>query len=255
MTINPASPVSPSQQIAGALRDDIRSGLLPEGARLPSTAQLTERFGVAYQTARQAINSLKAEGLVEGHVGRGVFVKQRPQMMRLGSERYSRRIRQAGKAPFQAEADAAGLHWRQEILELSTVPAPAWVAEWFGIEAGADVFVRRRRTWIEDSPTQLADSYYSLDAVSGTLVTQENTGPGGSYARLEERGYRIVRFREELTSRPPTHEEAVSLRLKPGVAVIELHRIAFTETGPVEVFRSVMAGDRYTFAYEFEAPE
>jgi hypothetical protein len=67
----------------------------------------------------------------------------------------------------QAEVEERGLSWRQEILELATVAAPAWVAEWFGIETNEPVFVRRRRTWIEGSPTQLADSYYLLADVEG----------------------------------------------------------------------------------------
>lgn len=255
MSVNRAGDVSPSQQIAADLRQEIRSGELPEGARIPSTAQLMERYGVAYQTARQAVAALRAEGLVDSKTGSGVFVRRRPHMVRLGSDRYARRVRDRGQAPFQAEAEAAGLSWSQEVLELGTVPAPAWVAEWYEIEPGTDVFVRRRRTWLADDPTQLADSYYLPEIVEGTAITTEDSGPGGSYARLDEAGHRIERFREELQARPPTPEEAKGLHLHPGVPVIELHRIAYSASGPVEVFRSVLASDRHTFAYEFEAPE
>jgi GntR family transcriptional regulator len=255
MSVNRARAVSPSQQIAADLRQEIRSGDLPEGARLPSTAQLMERYGVAYQTARQAVSALRAEGLVDSKPGNGVFVRHRPHTVRLGSQRYARSVRERGQAPFQAEAESAGLNWSQEILELAIVPAPAWVADWFEIEAGADVFVRRRRTWLANEPTQLGDSYYLPAVVEGTAITTENSGPGGSYARLEEAGHHIERFREEIQARPPTPEEAEALNLHPGVPVVELHRIAYSATGPIEVFRSVLAGDRHTFAYEFEAPE
>ncbi|MGY0388182.1 GntR family transcriptional regulator [Nocardioides sp. WG-D5] len=255
MSSNRPGRLTPSQRIAEDLRTEIRTGALEEGERLPSTAQLMERYGVAYQTARQAIAALKAEGLIDSRAGSGVFVRRRPPLIRLGSARYSRRLRERGQAPLQAEAETAGLDWRQEILELGITPAPSWVAEWFGIEPGAETFVRRRRTWVEGEPTQLADSYYLPEVVRGTLVTEENTGPGGSYARLEEAGHHIIHFREELEARQPTPEEAEEIQLPSGVPVIELHRIAFTTGGPLEVFRSVMAGNRHTFAYEFEAPE
>lgn len=254
MAIDQSDPKSPAQQIADQLRTVIRSGDLAPGDRVPSTSQLMETYGVAYQTARNAIDALKGEGLVETRKGAGAFVRRLPPMIRLGSDRYSRAVRDGGKAPFQAEAETAGLTWSQEILALETVPAPAWVAEWFDIPTGTEVFARRRRTLLEGVPTQLGDSYYRLEVVEGTAIMQEDTGPGGGYARLEERGHKLTRFREELASRQPTPEEVSALRLSRGTTVVELHRIAFAEAGPVEVFRSVLAGDRHTFAYEFEAP-
>lgn len=255
MTINPSDPRSPSRQIADALRERIISGELAPGAALPSERELVEEHGTAPQTARQAVALLKNEGLVVGIRGRGVFVREKPPIIRVGSDRFARHYRDVGKAAFQAEVEAAGLEWRQEMLELAEVASPAWVAKWFGIEPGALVFVRRRRTWIENYPTQLADSYYRLEMIEGTTIREENTGPGGSYQRLEERGYRLTKFREEIEARMPSPDESKALRLVPGTPVAELHRIAFAGEQPVEVFRSVMAADRHVFAYEFPAPE
>jgi GntR family transcriptional regulator len=255
MTIDRSDPRSPSRQIADDLRVAIRNGDLAPGEKLPSERELVERYGTAAQTARQAVSTLKAEGLVDGQAGRGVFVRKPPPIFRVGSERYARWRRDEGKAPLQAEVEARGLEWSQEILELATVPAPEWVSKWFGIPSGTKVFVRRRRTWVEGAPTQLADSYYRLKDVRGTRIMQEDTGPGGGYARLEERGLRLRRFREEIAIRMPTPEEQRGLQLGPGIPVAELHRIAYTDDRPIEVFRSIMAGNSHVFAYEFDAPE
>ncbi|HEY9411201.1 MAG TPA: GntR family transcriptional regulator [Jiangellaceae bacterium] len=256
MSIDRLDPRSPSRQIADDLRTAIESGEIPAGGKLPSERELVEKYGIAPQTARQAVALLKTEGLVDGQPGRGVFVRERPPMIRIGSDRYSRSRRDKGLAPFQAEAEERGLTWSQEVLELAEVPAPAWVAEWFSIDAGTTVFVRRRRTWLDGKPTQLADSYYELATVEGTRIREEDTGPGGGYARLEEKGLHLARFREEIALRMPSPDEARSLKLSPGVPVAELHRIAFVEVRrPIEVFRSVMAGDMHVFAYEFEAAE
>jgi GntR family transcriptional regulator len=84
---------------------------------------------------------------------------------------------------------------------------------------------------------------------------EEDTGPGGAYARLEERGLRLKRFREEITIRMPTPEEARGLHLGPGIPVAELYRIAYTDERPLEVFRAIMSGDSHTFAYDFDLPE
>lgn len=253
MSIDRTDPRSPSRQIADALRFAISSGNLNPGDKIPSERELVETYGIAPQTARQAVNLLKSEGLVEGQPGRGVFVRKQPPMLRVGSDRYARRWRDQGKAPMQAEVEERGLSWRQEILDLATVPAPDWVAEWFAIEADEPVFVRRRRTWIEGSPTQLADSYYLLADVEGTRIMEEETGPGGGFARLEEKGLKLERFREELVARMPTPEETRGLQLGPGMPVVELHRISFTSDRPVEVFRSVMVSGGHVFAYDFDA--
>ncbi|MGH3517595.1 MAG: GntR family transcriptional regulator [Haloechinothrix sp.] len=256
MSINPADSRTPAEQIADHLRHAIRSGDLAPGDKLPSERQLATRYGVSTTTAARAIERLRDEGLVASKAGAGRFVRRQRKLVRVGSDRYARWRRAAGKAPFQAEMEEAGIKWRQEILELAEVPADELVAHWLSVETGTSVWVRRRRTWAEDEPTQLADSYYPLEVVKGTAIQQEDTGPGGGHARLEERGYRIARFREEIRIRMPSNEELVALQMSGGTPVAELHRITYTGKGEVvEFFRSVMAGDRHVFGYEFEAPE
>ncbi|MGH3569621.1 MAG: GntR family transcriptional regulator [Pseudonocardia sp.] len=184
------------------------------------------------------------------------FVRKPRPIVRVGSDRYARWRQSAGQAPFQAEMEEAGIEWRQEILELAEVPADDVAARWLGVDVGALVWVRRRRRSAEGAPTQLADSYYRLDIVAGTKILDENTGPGGGHARLEDKGYRIERFREELRIRMPSHLEGQALHLTGGVPVVELHRITYSKDDEVvEFFRSVMAADRHDFGYEFDAPE
>lgn len=62
------------ERIAEDLREQIRSGQLPKGSALPSTKNLIDQYGVAYGTIRDAIRQLKAEGLIEGRPGDGVYV-------------------------------------------------------------------------------------------------------------------------------------------------------------------------------------
>jgi DNA-binding GntR family transcriptional regulator len=51
-------------QIADALREQLRSGEYPPGARLPSERELVERWGVSSRTIRVALDQLRGEGLV-----------------------------------------------------------------------------------------------------------------------------------------------------------------------------------------------
>jgi GntR family phosphonate transport system transcriptional regulator len=62
------------RRIAQALSAEIGPGGLQPGARLPTEAQLTARFGVNRHTVRRAIESMTRAGLVRVEQGRGSFV-------------------------------------------------------------------------------------------------------------------------------------------------------------------------------------
>lgn len=70
--IDATSPEWPRDQVARIIRERIRSG--DWSPRLPSQMQLAEELGVAPKTIEKALDILKAEGLVYGVPGRGVFV-------------------------------------------------------------------------------------------------------------------------------------------------------------------------------------
>jgi DNA-binding GntR family transcriptional regulator len=63
------------EQLAGILRDMIKSGEIATDRPLPSVKTLMQRYGVAQGTAEHAVRVLKDEGLVRSVRGKGVFVK------------------------------------------------------------------------------------------------------------------------------------------------------------------------------------
>lgn len=247
------------RQISDDLRDAIDSGEYGPRALLPSITELTKRYGVARNTANQALKTLEQEGLIQPLGGRGWIVRTRPRPRRHGIERYSRSRwspQGDGQAILVAEVAGQGLTAKQVIRELAEVPAPENVAERLGIPPGTTVWVRRRTTYIADRAHQIADSYYELEVVEGTLIREAQTGPGGGFARLEEAGYHLEKIREELSARMPTASEAGILGLPAGTPVVELTRTTITDTGrPVEVMCAVIAGDMSTFDYLFPIPD
>ncbi len=69
-----ASPLPLYLQIRNQLRDAIVRGDLVEGQQLPPERQLARRLAVNRTTVVNAYRDLAADGLVEGHVGRGTVV-------------------------------------------------------------------------------------------------------------------------------------------------------------------------------------
>jgi GntR family transcriptional regulator len=65
-------------QVASVMRQRINSAHWVEGERISTLEELEEEFGVARVTIRQAIELLRAEGLLQAQQGRGTFVSGRP---------------------------------------------------------------------------------------------------------------------------------------------------------------------------------
>ena len=62
-------------RIAAALREDIASGLLPAGTRLPTHRELAEALGVTVGTVTRAYAEAARQNLIGGEVGRGTYVR------------------------------------------------------------------------------------------------------------------------------------------------------------------------------------
>jgi len=243
----------PYRQIADQLRRAIQRGDLEPGGRVPSEAELMEHYGVARMTVRQAVAELKAEGLVIAEHGRGVFVRNRPTVRRLASDRFARRHREAGKAAFLAETESLGTPGVDQ-LEVGQVMAGERVAQRLKLRKTAKVVRRDRRYLIDEVPVELATTYVPLTIARGTLITSQDTGPGGVYARIEEAGIQLGSFTEEIGARMPTPEERRRLSLPEGTPVITVTRVAYdVERRPVEMTDTVKSAPSYVLEYSFPA--
>ena len=117
------------QQIEAALNDDIRSGTLARGARLPSAVLLARRMGVNRHTVRRAVASLARRGLLRIELGRGTFVPDSAIDYPIG-----RRTR------FRANMDQLNVSRVCEVLAIEQIVPSERVAEALGL-------VRREAAW------------------------------------------------------------------------------------------------------------
>src|SRR3954469_22899938 len=244
---------SPYRQIAAHLREAIRRGELAPGDKLPSETELIDHYHVARMTVRQAVAELRGEGLVVPEHGRGVFVRSRPPVRRLASDRFACRHRSAGKAAFLAEAEGLGRPSVDEIQIGDAVP-PDRVRELLDLSARARAVTRSRRYPLDGQPVELAVSYIPADIARGTKIAEVDPGPGGIYARLEDMGHRLAEFVEEVSVRMPTPDERRRLQLSAGIPVMIVLRTAYDiDNRPVEVTDTIKAGPSYVLEYRFPA--
>ncbi|MFD8869477.1 GntR family transcriptional regulator [Streptomyces sp. NPDC059590] len=250
--LDPTSDRAVFRQIADRLREAIDKGRFKEGDKLPSETELVEHFGVSRMTVRNALALLQQEGLAVSEHGKGVFVRPRPPVRRLASDRFARRHRDQGKSAFTVEAEAAGSRPEVDSLEVKEERPSQDIAARLG--SPRKVLARRRRYLLDGRPVEFATSYLPLDLARDTPIAQPNPGPGGIYARLEEMSHHLDHFDEEIRARMPSPAEVRTLHLASGVPVIHLIRTAFDAEGrAVEVCDTVMAADAYVLSYQLPA--
>jgi len=256
MSLNPADTRPLYQQLASLLREQIRGGKLPPGARVPTEGELSERFSTSRNTVRLALDVLRNEGLVISHQGRGSFVRAEPPMRYYASLTGSRSRRleaQRRQDTFTQQVAAQGKVARQ-VSTVEVVPATAEVARHLSLSEGTEVGVRRRIMYADDQPLQLGDSYYPLDIVQDSKIMNEADVIEGTDQVLEDLGHTPSWYEDEITWRMPTVEEATKLHLSPGIPVGRLVRTTLDQNDrPIEVYEVVLPSDRHVLLYEVDA--
>jgi GntR family transcriptional regulator len=200
------------QQVAGALRKDIRRGRYGPGDQLPSERELRERFNVSGGTIKAALVQLRAEGLVVSYQGRGVFVTTEQVTLR----RLSTDITEA--RGFYSMLDRMD----KQPATTTTVtrgPASDEVAEWLGIPPGEEVVIRARILRTEgELPTGSAVSYFPAWVVEAAPNLADPAQSGLPVWLREAFG---PTYSEDLVdARMPTPEERERLEIPEGVPVL-----------------------------------
>ena len=100
MTLQRRAGVSLWRQIAETLEKDIKEQVFEPGQKLPTEAELAERFAVNRHTVRRGIAFLEQEGVIRVEQGRGTFVQERMVDYRLGKRtRFTENIQAQSRIP------------------------------------------------------------------------------------------------------------------------------------------------------------
>jgi GntR family transcriptional regulator len=244
---------SRQRQLAGDLRALILSGDIGPGERLPSTAELTRRYGVNNMTVTRALAILKAEGLVEGRKGKAVIsTDRRPAVVR--ASHYPQAT--DGPCPWITEAASRERIGSSRLIEVGEQPAPVQVAAAFGIATGAPVVMRHQLLLLDAEPAELVWSYYPLEIALGSALAEPRRIRGGSPAALAALGFPLRNAVDQVAARFATVAEFVALQLPEDIPVLRQFRVAYTDgSRPVEVTVMVKAAQQYEIQYQLSAAE
>ncbi|WP_026400690.1 GntR family transcriptional regulator [Actinomadura rifamycini] len=154
-------------RIAGEYARRIRDGKLAPGTQLPSYAEIAQQNGVSDIVVRKALELLQSQGLTRSVRRRGIFVADRPNLIRVSPERQL----ETAERSFQNETDQQ-VRVEREVQQL---PATNELAEALGISAGEEISHVLTRTTEGGRPISISDTYHPLDVVdiSGAAFLEE----------------------------------------------------------------------------------
>jgi len=252
-TKGPTVPITPLyRRIADQLREEITSGRLGPGSRLPTEEELQQQHGgVSRNTIRNALRELAAEGLIETATRRGTFVRQHRTLTyhAVSAERADRPSSE-GRDAFYDEVHAQGRSPSQDFA-MVIEPADAGVAARLRVAEGDLVVARSVVRYVDKRPWSDQISYYAMDIAeqAGLIVAQDI--PDGTVRAMARAGHEEVGVVDEITSRMPTPEEARVLDITAaGVPVLLYWRTTYSTSRPLRVTRTMFPADRNCIVYE-----
>jgi DNA-binding GntR family transcriptional regulator len=233
LDLAPAQPLW--QRVHALIADQIASGVLAPGQRLPAERTLCDALGVSRATVRRALATLAADGLVESSAGRGSFVA-------------SGRLAEPANALMSlTELGASrGLAATARVLSEDVREATLEESELFAIAPGADLFELARLRMLDGLPVAVDRAAVPLRRAP--QLTDVDWTTASLYAELAAAGAEPVSAAYTLEAQPADAEEAELLGLAPGAPVLVTTTSTHDAEGRlVEVTRTAYRGDRYRF--------
>jgi DNA-binding GntR family transcriptional regulator len=236
------------QQVARELKSAITSGRYPIGARLPTEAELCERFTISRFTAREAVRLLATAGLVTRRQRAGTVVVARPD-----EARYTPTLSSINDLlQYARDTEMRTIHIGRVALDKARARA-------FGAEPGHEwihlVGIRREaaggaaRSGARRPPRPMCVTRVYINPVLAGIEARLRTRRSTIYALIEhEFGRSIERVEQDLAGTLLDAEDAARLDARPGAAALLVVRRYFDADGTLlQVSESVHPADRFTF--------
>ena len=224
--------------LARELRRRIAHGELVDGDALPSEASLGAEFGVARGTVRQALSTLRLDGVVTGGRGRPPVVRAGPAPQRFETF-----------VSFTRFAVEAGHEPGQRTLEVARRGADDVAAAALDLDVGEPVVQVLRLRLLDGCPAMLERSTFVLEV--GRHLFDVDTDAGSIYAALTERGADLHAARHVVDAVAADPPDARLLQVPAGTALLrETRRVTTADGRPLEHARDLYRPDRVTFTID-----
>ncbi|MEH7086026.1 GntR family transcriptional regulator [Neobacillus drentensis] len=166
------------KQLKNQIIEEIKSGKLKHGDKLPSERELAEKFQISRMTARHTLSILEREGLVERRVGAGTFINNKKiEMDFVTFNSFTKNMLSKGLIP------------STQILSIRKTEANANLAQKLKLELGEGMIVIKRLRLVDETPISIEESFLPEKLCPGL---DERITDNDSLYEILEREYGIV---------------------------------------------------------------
>lgn len=222
------------RQLASVIRGRIISGQFPVGTTIPTEKMLAQTFNVSRSTVRQAIKSLRTEGLLKAKTGVGTLVI-----------RAHAPVKSATLRGLTEELRLQGIATQARTLSAKfEIAAPA-IREALELRHEERVLHLVRVRDIAGAPLALLNSYIPK---SVGLTPDENFS--GPLYELVERSHRlhILYGKDVIGARVANPKERELLKISDDTPVLTIRRTAYLEFDrPIEFVEATIRADLYEY--------
>lgn len=136
------------KQLKNKILDDIESGKLKHGDKLPSEREMAEQYQISRMTARHTLSVLEREGVVERRVGAGTFITNNKITMDFVTfNSFTKNMLNKGLTP------------STQILSISEIEAKPTIANKLQVSPGEILFTIKRLRFVNETPIAIEESF------------------------------------------------------------------------------------------------
>lgn len=236
------SPAPIWQSIVSQITEEIARGHYGPGDRLPTEADLAQRFSVNRHTVRRALGHMAEAGMVRSRQGAGVFVASKPIDYPL-----------SGRVRFHRILTAAGREAERKLLHLETRTADTGETAALGLALGAAVHIYEAVSLADGVPIAVTRSVFPAARLPG-LLDHLRSNDSITAALKAEGVSDFLRRETRIASLRATHTLALHLHLREGDPVLRTRGLNVDpEQQPVEYGTAWWAGDKVTLTLDHMA--
>jgi GntR family transcriptional regulator len=223
------------------VRNDI-SRRLADGefsGEFPGEFALVEQYGVSRHTVREALRTLRDEGIVTSHRGRTSKIANPTEIEQPLGSLYS----------LFAAVTEAGQTQQSIVRRLGSVTDPD-IAARLDLPGGTPLFYLERLRLAGDDPLAL-DRIWFPASLAGPLLEVDFTRTAFYDELYANCGVRLTGGHEHIRAVMGTHPERTLLDVPPGVALFAIERTGELNGRPVEWRHTLVRGDRFAVSTRF----
>lgn len=226
------------RQIQRSVYEDVQSGVMEPGDRIPSEHDLVARYGVSRTTIRKSLEELVSRGVLVRQPGKGTFVSDN-----LVKQGFSTML------SFSRTLQRLGYRVDTKILHIEVIPGSRYVCGQLKTPPGSDVLLSRRLRFVNGKPVAIHTTYLENELFKDVRtydLTRE------SLLEVMDRSYsnHTVTSKDTVHADLASREECRLFRVDGPLPVHRLEAVTFDHRGkPTSFTRAAYRGDTFVVSF------